>query len=453
MPGHVGLTAPEMVEAAERGDLDVLFVDGSNLLEVMPDPPRVEAALGRVPLRVHQDIVADVADVRRRRRRDPAAGGDALRAGGRRHEHDDRAPDRVQPAGRRAPSARPAASGGSSPTWRRGCGPTSPPASTGTTTAACGPRSAELVPMYAGIEDLEQVGDAVQYGGRHLCVDGRFPTPSGRGQFSVARRGADRARARRVVRVDAPRQAVQLDGAGGDRPAHRRRPRRRLHRRARRRRARRRRRRPAHAAQRGRSLRRAGQARAPAGADPAGALAGGQRRCSPAAPPTASRRAGCPTTTPSSPSRSAHERRPSDRRANRVGRPAGGSPSRSTRRACCCSSSSAGGRTTRATACWSVLNVAAPFVIGLAVGWALSPNVRRAPRRGAGRRRRVGGDRRDRGAAALVRVGSQHGVRVRRRGDAVPRRSSCSGGVCVVSGTSRPRGAVRSERPPMEAER
>ena len=46
-----------MVEAAARGDLDVLFVDGSNLLEVMPDPARVEAALGNVPLRVHQDIV------------------------------------------------------------------------------------------------------------------------------------------------------------------------------------------------------------------------------------------------------------------------------------------------------------------------------------------------------------------------------------------------------------
>ena len=56
-PGDAGLTAPEMVEAAERGELDVLFVDGSNLLEVLPDPPRVEAALGRVPLRVHQDIV------------------------------------------------------------------------------------------------------------------------------------------------------------------------------------------------------------------------------------------------------------------------------------------------------------------------------------------------------------------------------------------------------------
>jgi predicted molibdopterin-dependent oxidoreductase YjgC len=43
----------------------------------------------------------------------------------------------------------------------------------------------ELVPTYAGIADLEQVGDAVQYGGRHLCADGRFPTPSGRGRFSV----------------------------------------------------------------------------------------------------------------------------------------------------------------------------------------------------------------------------------------------------------------------------
>jgi predicted molibdopterin-dependent oxidoreductase YjgC len=44
---------------------------------------------------------------------------------------------------------------------------------------------ADVVPMYAGVEDLEQVGDAVQYGGRHLCPDGRFPTPSGRGRFSV----------------------------------------------------------------------------------------------------------------------------------------------------------------------------------------------------------------------------------------------------------------------------
>ncbi|MEY2996453.1 MAG: hypothetical protein RLZZ39_1278, partial [Actinomycetota bacterium] len=44
---------------------------------------------------------------------------------------------------------------------------------------------ARVVPFYAGIEDLSRTGDAVQYGGRHLCADGEFPTPDGRGAFSV----------------------------------------------------------------------------------------------------------------------------------------------------------------------------------------------------------------------------------------------------------------------------
>ncbi|HEX6567741.1 MAG TPA: molybdopterin-dependent oxidoreductase, partial [Acidimicrobiales bacterium] len=57
VPDRPGLTAPEMVEAAGRGDLDVLWMSGGNFLDVMPDPPAVEAALARVPLRVHQDVV------------------------------------------------------------------------------------------------------------------------------------------------------------------------------------------------------------------------------------------------------------------------------------------------------------------------------------------------------------------------------------------------------------
>ncbi|MBI2169397.1 MAG: molybdopterin-dependent oxidoreductase, partial [Actinobacteria bacterium] len=52
-----GLTASEMVEAAGRGDLDVLWSSGGNFLDVLPDPPAVHRALERVPLRVHQDIV------------------------------------------------------------------------------------------------------------------------------------------------------------------------------------------------------------------------------------------------------------------------------------------------------------------------------------------------------------------------------------------------------------
>ena len=44
---------------------------------------------------------------------------------------------------------------------------------------------ARVVPTYAGIEGLADTGDQVQWGGRHLCVGGEFPTASGRGRFSA----------------------------------------------------------------------------------------------------------------------------------------------------------------------------------------------------------------------------------------------------------------------------
>src|SRR3712207_989862 len=57
VPDAPGLTAPEMIEGIERGELDVLWCSGGNFLEVLPDPRRVERAMGSVPLRIHQDIV------------------------------------------------------------------------------------------------------------------------------------------------------------------------------------------------------------------------------------------------------------------------------------------------------------------------------------------------------------------------------------------------------------
>jgi anaerobic selenocysteine-containing dehydrogenase len=42
-----------------------------------------------------------------------------------------------------------------------------------------------VVPAYAGIEALSATGDQVQYGGRHLCAGGAFPTPTGRAHFTV----------------------------------------------------------------------------------------------------------------------------------------------------------------------------------------------------------------------------------------------------------------------------
>ena len=51
------MVAPEMIDAAARGELDVLFASGGNFLDVLPDPDSVERTLERVPLRVHMDIV------------------------------------------------------------------------------------------------------------------------------------------------------------------------------------------------------------------------------------------------------------------------------------------------------------------------------------------------------------------------------------------------------------
>ena len=87
-----------MIDAANAGELDVLFSSGGNFLEVLPDPAYVEAALGRVPLRVHMDIVTSSQMlVDGDGDRAAAAGGDPLRDRRRRHRDLDRAPRHLQP--------------------------------------------------------------------------------------------------------------------------------------------------------------------------------------------------------------------------------------------------------------------------------------------------------------------------------------------------------------------
>ena len=44
---------------------------------------------------------------------------------------------------------------------------------------------ADVVPSYAGIETLATTGDQVQWGGRHLCAGGLFPTDDGKGRFTA----------------------------------------------------------------------------------------------------------------------------------------------------------------------------------------------------------------------------------------------------------------------------
>jgi len=184
VPDRPGLTAPEMVEAAARGDLDVLWMSGGNFLDVMPDPPAVQAALGRVPLRVHQDVVLtsqmlvegeDVVLLPVATRYEQEGGGTETTTE-RRIIFSPELPRQVGEArsewrlfadvvNRSRPERREQFSWPSNADVRA--------------------EIARVVPFYAGIETLAEVGDAVQWGGRHLCAGGEFPTPSGKARFSA----------------------------------------------------------------------------------------------------------------------------------------------------------------------------------------------------------------------------------------------------------------------------
>jgi molybdopterin-dependent oxidoreductase alpha subunit len=184
VPDRPGLTAPEMVDAAGRGDLDVLWMSGGNFLDVMPDPPAVTAALGRVPLRVHQDVVLtsqmlvdgdDVVLLPVATRYEQEGGGTETTTE-RRIVFSPELPRRV---------------GEARSEWRlfaevvNRVRPERRPQFSWPTNRDLRAEIARVVPFYAGIETLADTGDQVQWGGRHLCVDGRFPTPSGRGRFSA----------------------------------------------------------------------------------------------------------------------------------------------------------------------------------------------------------------------------------------------------------------------------
>ncbi|MEX0663902.1 MAG: FdhF/YdeP family oxidoreductase [Acidimicrobiia bacterium] len=183
VPSEPGLSAEAMLEAAERGDLDVLWSSGGNFLEVLPAPARVEAALGRVPLRVHQDIVVstqmlvDGAEVLLL----PAATRYEQRGGGTETTTERRIAFSPEVPGPRAGEAR--------AEWEifadvaQRVHPERGHLVAFASADAVRAEIARIVPSYAGVETLRRTGDAVQWGGPTLCEDGRFPTSDGRARF------------------------------------------------------------------------------------------------------------------------------------------------------------------------------------------------------------------------------------------------------------------------------
>ena len=181
----------------------------------------------RVGLRVHMDIVALAADAgRARRRRSGAAppGDDPLREPRRDHRDLHRAADHLQPrdpgAADRGGAARVARCSAS---WRRACGPSSPTRLRFPGTAAIRDEIARVVPaLRAGSRTCATRATRCSTAGPLLCDGWEFPTADGRARFTpAADPRADRSR--RPARARHPaRQAVQLDGPGGRRRAHRR---------------------------------------------------------------------------------------------------------------------------------------------------------------------------------------------------------------------------------------
>lgn len=184
VPATPGRTAPEIVDAAAAGEIDVLWCDGSNLLEVLPDAPGVARALARVALRVHSDIVLspqmfvegeDVILLPMATRYEQEGGGTSTTT----ERQIAYGPQVIDPPGEARSE------------WRvfaevaRRTRPDLAEAFSWPTSTDLRAEIARIVPRYGGIEHLSAPGDAVQYGGRHLCRDGEFPTPSGRGRFSA----------------------------------------------------------------------------------------------------------------------------------------------------------------------------------------------------------------------------------------------------------------------------
>ncbi len=185
VPSERGYTAPEMVHAAARGDLDVFWIVGGNFLETLPEPAHVRNALSTPRLRIHQDIVlssamlvepSDTVLLLPAATRYETPGGVTETTTERRIIYSPEIP------GRRIGSAKPEWWAITEAVAR--ARPELADKIRFRDVAAIRAEIARAVPLYAGIERLAAKGDQVQWGGRVLYADGRFATADGKAHFA-----------------------------------------------------------------------------------------------------------------------------------------------------------------------------------------------------------------------------------------------------------------------------
>ena len=184
VPEALGMTAPEMLDAAHRGRLDVLVSSGGNFTEVLPDPAYAREALSRVGVRAHIDIVfssqmlvpsSEAVVLLPAQTRYEMVGGVTETSTERRVIFSPEVP------GPRVAEAR--------PEWwifgelaARGRPElASKVRFSGTTEIR--EEISRAVPAYGLIRTLRSEGDQFQYGGSMLCAGWEFPTGDGKAHF------------------------------------------------------------------------------------------------------------------------------------------------------------------------------------------------------------------------------------------------------------------------------
>ena len=185
VPSQPGLAAVAMIEAAHRGELDLLYCVGGNFLRALPDPVWVEQALATVPMRVHQDIILTdqmLIDAQEETILLPAQtryeqeGGGTQTTTERRIAFSPQLPRQV---------------GEARAEWRilRDIAAAVDPEHARLLGCDSGEEIrreiADVIPAYKGIETLKGTGDAIQYGGPRLCEAGKFPTPDGKAHLKA----------------------------------------------------------------------------------------------------------------------------------------------------------------------------------------------------------------------------------------------------------------------------
>jgi molybdopterin-dependent oxidoreductase alpha subunit len=183
VPDWPGLPATEMVEASARGDLDLLYCLGGNFLRTLPEPDYVRHALAGVPMRVHQDIVlTDQMFI-------PAQEEVILLPAKTRYEQDDGGIETTTERRIAFSPEIPRQVGEARAEWKimRDLAAAVHPDRAALLGCETGWKMREeivrVVPFYDGIQNLKKTGDAIQYGGPHLCAGGKFPTPDGKAHF------------------------------------------------------------------------------------------------------------------------------------------------------------------------------------------------------------------------------------------------------------------------------